>query len=76
MARLCEARKLTGDVCGARAKKVYLAVPFRPNEPRSEGAVGRVVDPDLCSTHKRVLERVIEREGDVSALIERWGVIR
>lgn len=73
--RLCEARKRSGKVCGRAAQQVELAVPFKRGEQRSEGAVGRVIDPDVCGTHRRVLDLAALR-GEAPALIERWGVIR
>lgn len=51
-------------------------MPFAPREPRSPGAVSRVIDPNLCGTHRATLERAVVR-GDAPALVlETWGVIR
>lgn len=81
----CEARTSARRPCGKPGHAVMLSVPFKPGEPRSDGAVGRALTLCLCGTHKRMLVRADLKARDrhgfvvdanaVEALLERWAVV-
>lgn len=75
----CEARTANGPCRQPHARIVEFSRPFHPDEPRSEGAAGHVIDPVLCTHHRAQLARWADGAKGRSALVlvaEVWGIER
>lgn len=73
----CEARTEKGTACRQpHARRVEFSRPLHRDEPHSPGAIGRVIDPVLCTHHRAQLARWVKRGQGVVLVTEVWGIER